>query len=69
MKELRLLHQVATDTSGFLESTRWLMTPLKPLAMQIQEPKMKVVPLSSALLVKLRYAIEFSGGYLMNTPT
>jgi hypothetical protein len=30
---------------------------------------MKVVPSSSTVLVKLRDAIEFSGGCSMNTPT
>jgi hypothetical protein len=45
------------------------MKPPKPLATQIQEPKMKVVPSSSMLLVKQRDAIEFSSGYSMNTPT
>jgi hypothetical protein len=69
MKESRLLHRVAGEVSGFLESTRWLMKPPKPLATQIQEPKMKVVPSSSTLLVKLRDAIEFSSGCLMNIPT
>jgi hypothetical protein len=38
-------------------------------ATQIQEPKMKVVPSSSMLLVMLRDAIEFSSGCSMNTPT
>jgi hypothetical protein len=37
--------------------------------MQIQEPKMKVVPSSSKALVKLKDAIEFYGGCSMNTPT
>jgi hypothetical protein len=45
------------------------MKPPKPLAMQIQEPKMKVVPSVSTLLVKLRDAIEFSNGCSMKTPT
>jgi hypothetical protein len=39
------------------------------LAMQIQELKMKVVPSSSTTLVKLKDAIEFSGGCSMITPT
>jgi hypothetical protein len=65
----RLLLQVDVQASGFLESTRWLLKPPKPLAMQIQEPKMKVVPSSSMVLVKLRDAIEFFGGCSMNTPT
>jgi hypothetical protein len=42
MKESRLQRRVSAEASGFLESTRWLMKPPKPLAMQIQEPKMKV---------------------------
>jgi hypothetical protein len=42
---------------------------IKPLVMQIQEPKMKVVPSSSTVLVKLKDAIEFSGGCSMNNPT
>jgi hypothetical protein len=45
------------------------MKPAKPLAMQIKEPKMKIVPSSSMLLVKLRDAIEFSDGCPMNTST
>jgi hypothetical protein len=36
---------------------------------QFQELKVKVVPLSSTALVKLKDDIEFSGGCLMNTPT
>jgi hypothetical protein len=36
---------------------------------QIHVPKMKVVPSLSMVLVKLRDAIEFSGGCLMNTAT
>jgi hypothetical protein len=39
------------------------------LATQIQEPKMKVLPSSSTVLVKLRDAIKFSGGCTMNDPT
>jgi hypothetical protein len=39
------------------------------LAMQIQELKIKVVPSSSMVLVKLNDAIEFSGGSSMSTPT
>jgi hypothetical protein len=30
---------------------------------------MKVVPISSTVLVKLKDAIKFSGGFSMNTPT
>jgi hypothetical protein len=59
MNSSRLLLRVDLEASGFLE----------PLATQIQEPKMKVVPLSSTALVKLNNAIEFSGGCSMNTPT
>jgi hypothetical protein len=69
MNSSRLLRQVGVEASGFLESTRWLLKPPKPLATQIQEPKIKVVPSSSMVLVKLRDAIEFSGGCSMNTPT
>jgi hypothetical protein len=69
MKESRLLRRVAAEASGFLEFTRWLMKPPKLLATQIQELKMKVVPSSSTLLVKLRDAIKFSSGCSMNTPT
>jgi hypothetical protein len=65
----RSLLQVDVEASVFLESTRWLLKPPKPLATQIQEAKMKVVPLSSTVLVKLSDAIEFSCGCLMNTPT
>jgi hypothetical protein len=63
-----LLRRVAAEAFGFLELTRWLLKPPKPLAMQVQEPKMRVVPSSSTMLVKLRDAIEFSGGCSMNTP-
>jgi hypothetical protein len=63
----RSLCQVGVEASGFLESTRWLLKPPKPLATRIQEPKTKVVPSSSMALVKLRDAIEFSGGCSMNT--
>jgi hypothetical protein len=65
----RSLCQVGVEAFGFLESTRWLLKPPEPLAMQIQEAKIKVVPLSSMALVKLKDAIEFSGGCSMNTPT
>jgi hypothetical protein len=68
-KELRLQHQVAAEAFGFLGLTRWLKKPPKPLATQIQGPKMKVMPSPSMLVVKLRDAIEFSSGCLMNTPT
>jgi hypothetical protein len=34
----------------------------------IQEPKMKLVPSSSTVLVKQKDALEFSGGCSMNTP-
>jgi hypothetical protein len=37
--------------------------------MQTQEPKVNVVPSSGTALVKLKNAIEFSSGCLMNTPT
>jgi hypothetical protein len=46
--------------SGSLELARWLLKPPELLATQIQEPKMKVVPSSSTMLVKLKDAIEFS---------
>jgi hypothetical protein len=68
MKESRLLRRVVVEASGFLELSRWLMKPPKPLATQIQEPKMKVVPSSSTLLVKLKDAIKFSSGCSINTP-
>jgi hypothetical protein len=57
------------EASGSLELARWLLKPPKLLATQIQEPKMKVVLSSSTALVKLKDAIEFSGGCSMNTPT
>jgi hypothetical protein len=69
MNSSRSLRQVGVEASGFLESVRWLLRPPKPLAMQIQEPKMKVVPSSSMMLVKLEDAIKFFGGCSMNTPT
>jgi hypothetical protein len=64
----RLQLRVDVDVSGFLESTRQLLKPPKPLATQIQEPKTKNVPSSSMVLVKLSDAIEFSSGCSMNTP-
>jgi hypothetical protein len=69
MNPSRSLLQVDGEASGSLKLTRWLLKPPKPLATQIQEPKMKVVPSSSTELVKLKNAIEFSGGCSMNTPT
>jgi hypothetical protein len=65
----RSLLRVNVEASVFLESTRQLLKPPKPLAMQIQEPKMKIMPSSGTMLVKLRDAIEFSSGCSMNTPT
>jgi hypothetical protein len=38
------------------------LKPPKLLVSQIQELKMKVVPSSSTVLVKLKDAIQFSGG-------
>jgi hypothetical protein len=69
MNSSESLRQVGVQASGFLESARWLLKPPKPLATQIQELKMKVVPSSSTALVKLKDAIEFFGGCSMNTPT
>jgi hypothetical protein len=69
MNSSRPPHQVDVEISGFLESTRWLLKPPKPLATQIQEPKIKFVLSSSTALVKLKDAIEFSDGCSMNTPT
>jgi hypothetical protein len=69
MNSSRSLLRVDEEVSGSLEFTRWLLKPRKPLATQIQEPKMKVVPSLSTALVKLNCAIEFSGGCSMNTPT
>jgi hypothetical protein len=59
MNSLRSLLRADAEVSGSLESTRWLLKPPKPLAMQIQEPKMKVVASSSTALVKLKNTIEF----------
>jgi hypothetical protein len=59
MNSLRSLRRVGAEASGFLESARWLLKRPKPLVTQIQEPKMKVVPSSSTVLVKLKDAIEF----------
>jgi hypothetical protein len=42
-----------------LELARWLLKPPEPLATQIQELKMKVVPSSGTTLVKLKDVIEF----------
>jgi hypothetical protein len=69
MKSSRSLLGVDEEASGSLELARWRLKPSKPLATQIQESKMKVVPLSSTVLVKLKDAIEFSGGCSMNIPT
>jgi hypothetical protein len=69
MNSLRSLHRLAVKASDFLESARWPLKPPELLAMQIQEPKMNVVPSPSTVLVKLKDAIEFSGGCSMNTPT
>jgi hypothetical protein len=69
MNSLRSLLGVDEEASNPLELARWLLKLPKLLAMQIQEPKMKVVPSSSTALVKLKDGIEFSGGCLMNTPT
>jgi hypothetical protein len=44
MKSSRSLHGVDEEASGSLELARWLLKPPEPLAMHIQEPKMKVVP-------------------------
>jgi hypothetical protein len=63
------LCRVDVEAPGFLDSTRWLLKPPKPLVTQIQELKTKVVPSSSTALLKLKDAIEFSGGCSMNTPT
>jgi hypothetical protein len=62
MKLSRLLLGVDEESSDSLELARWLLKPPEPLVMQIQELKMKVVPSSSTTLVKLKDAIEFSGG-------
>jgi hypothetical protein len=48
---------------------RWLLKPPEPLAMQIHEPKLNVVPSLSTALVKLNVAIEFARGSSMNAPT
>jgi hypothetical protein len=69
MKLSRSLLGVDEVASGSLELAWWLLKPPKPSATQIQEPKMKVVPSSSTALVKLKDAIEFSGGCSMNSPT
>jgi hypothetical protein len=69
MKSSRSLLEIDEEAFGFLELARWLLKPPKPLATQIQELKMKVVPSSSTALVKLKDATEFSGGCSMNTPT
>jgi hypothetical protein len=45
MKLSRSLLGVHEEASGSLELARWLLKPPKPLVMQIQEPKMKVVAL------------------------
>jgi hypothetical protein len=62
MNSSRSQRRVGVEASGFLESARWLLKPPKPLAAQIKELKTKFVPLSIMVLVKLKNAIEFSGG-------
>jgi hypothetical protein len=57
------------DASRFLGVARWLLKLPRPLAMQTQEPKVIIVPSSGTALVKLKDAIEFSGGCSMITPT
>jgi hypothetical protein len=69
MNSSRSLLRVDEEAFGSLEFSRWLLKPLKLLVMQIHEPKMKVVLSSSIALVKLKDAIEFSGGCSMNTLT
>jgi hypothetical protein len=69
MNSSRSLCWVAIEASGSLVSARWLLKPPEPLAMQIQDPKINVLPSSSTTLVKLKDAIEFSSGCSMNTPT
>jgi hypothetical protein len=69
MNSSSLLHQFAAEASGFLELARWPLKPPEKLAMQIQDPKMNVVPSSNMVLVKQKDAIEFSGGCSMITPT
>jgi hypothetical protein len=44
MNSLRSLLGVDEEAFGSLELARWLLEPPKPLATQIQELKMKVVP-------------------------
>jgi hypothetical protein len=56
------------DASSFLGVARWLLKLPEPLVMQTQEPKVIVVPSSGTALVKLKDAIEFSGGCSMNFP-
>jgi hypothetical protein len=69
MKSSRSLLGVDEEASGSLELARWVLKPPKPLATQIQELKMKVVPSSSTALVMLKDAIEFFGRCSMNSPT
>jgi hypothetical protein len=69
MKSSRSLLEVDGEASGSLELAKWLLKPPKPSTTQIQEPKMKVVPSSSTVLVKLNNAIKFSGGSSMSTPS
>jgi hypothetical protein len=60
---------VGADASGFLVPTRCRRKSPAPLAMQTQEPKMKVAPSSIATVVKLNDAIEFARESSMNTAT
>jgi hypothetical protein len=69
MNSSRSLLRVDVEASGSLELTRWLLKLPRPLATQILELKIKVVPSLSTALVKLKDAIEFFGGCSMNTPT
>jgi hypothetical protein len=69
MNSLRSLRGVAARAYGFALSTRCRWKLPAPLATQTHEPKVKVVPSSSAALMKLNIAIEFAWRSLMTTPT
>ena len=45
---------------GMGELVKWLSKPPEPLATQIHEPKMKVVPLGGVMVLKAKVAIELA---------
>ena len=50
------------------ELVKWLSKPPEPLATQTHEPKMKVAPLGSVMVLKVKVAIELADE-LAESPT